>query len=236
EAGDLLYERANTIMDIVAETENNLRDLQNKNHQSLKVGLTILIAIQYMEQIFKFSTNNPNVDLVFLQRGSIELQKKLANKEIDLGLLSFPIYEPNIDIESLNTSNASYFVSAVMPFDHPLAKNKTITISDLKEHNLSLLTNNYVLGRVIPERCHESNFTPNIVFENDNWEVLLQNVLLSNGMTFLPSSLERYSTFNNLIWIPFDDKVNKIEIGVGSRKGEKLSNIALEFIDFIKEN
>lgn|SRR5690625_684001 len=236
EAGQILYLRSNEIMEIMAKTENDLRNLQNKDHKRLKVGLTILLAMQYMEQIFQFSSMNPNVDLVFIQRGSVELQEKLANKDIDIGLLSFPIYEPGIDIESLNTSNASYSVSVVMPFDHPLAKKRVIEISDIKQHPLSILTENYVLGRVIPERCHENNFTPNIVFKNDNWEVILQNVLLSNSITFLPSSLEKYSTFNNLVWIPLEDKVNKIEIGIGSRKGEQLSDIALEFIDYIKEN
>ena len=236
EAGQILYLRSNEIMEIMAKTENDLRNLQNKDHKRLKVGLTILLAMQYMEQIFQFSSMNPNVDLVFIQRGSVELQEKLANKDIDIGLLSFPIYEPGIDIESLNTSNASYSVSVVMPFDHPLAKKRVIEISDIKQHPLSILTENYVLGRVIPERCHENNFTPNIVFKNDNWEVILQNVLLSNSITFLPSSLEKYSTFNNLVWIPLEDKVNNIEIGIGSRKGEQLSDIALEFIDYIKEN
>lgn len=236
EAGQILYHRSNEIMEIMAKTENDLRNLQNKDHKRLKVGLTILLAMQYMEQIFQFSSMNPNVDLVFIQRGSVELQEKLANKDIDIGLLSFPIYEPGIDIESLNTSNASYSVSVVMPFDHPLAKKRVIEISDIKQHPLSILTENYVLGRVIPERCHENNFTPNIVFKNDNWEVILQNVLLSNSITFLPSSLEKYSTFNNLVWIPLEDKANKIEIGIGSRKGEQLSDIALEFIDYIKEN
>lgn len=236
EAGQILYKRAQEVIGIVAETENELREMQTKSQQRLKVGLTILLAIQYMEQIFKFSSMNPKVDLVFIQRGSVELQEKLAKREIDLCLLSFPIYEPDIDIEPIHTSNSSYSVSVVMPFDHPLAHKRSIKITDIKDYPLSLLTDNYVLGRVIPKRCHESNFTPNIAFSNDNWEVLLQNVLLSKGITFLPDSLEKYSTFNNLVWLPFDDKVNKIEIGIASRKGEQLSDLSLEFIKYIKEN
>ncbi|HLS34693.1 MAG TPA: LysR family transcriptional regulator [Bacillota bacterium] len=236
EAGEILYANATDILKIVANTEQQLQELQENDNERLKVGLTILFAIQYMEQIFQFSTMYPNVDLVFIQRGSIELQEKLANKEIDIGLISFPIYEESINIEMLNTSYDHYSVSAVMPFDHPLATKHSIEIDDLSGYSLSLLTDNYVLGRIIPERCHESNFTPEIVFENDNWEVLLQNVLLSNSITFLPSSLERYSTFNNLIWIPLKDKVNKIQVGIGSRKGEQLSNVALKFIEYMKEN
>lgn len=236
EAGEILYEHANKIVSMIAETKHKLQSLQKQEHEKLKVGLTILFAIQYMEQIFQYSSMNPNVDLVFIQRGSIELQKKLANKEIDIGLLSFPIYEPSINIEALNTSNSHYSVSVVMPFDHPLAKKKKIKIPEIEPYQVSLLTENYVIGRIIPERCQEFNFSPDITFKNDNWEVLLQNVLHSKGLTFLPSSLEKYSTFNNLVWIPLEDKVNRVEIGIASRKGDQLNDIALEFIQYIKEN
>src|SRR5699024_12272170 len=97
-------------------------------NQKLKVGLTVLFAVQYMDQIVHFTTSNPDVELSFIQSGSIKLQKMLADKEIDIGLISFPVYEPSITIQNLKTSHPNYSVSVVVPFDHPLANKKVIKI------------------------------------------------------------------------------------------------------------
>lgn len=236
EAGELLYNKGKEVLDMVSEVENEIQLLGVEESKTLKVGLTVLFAIQYMEEIVRFTSINSNVELTFVQRGSIELQRKLANKEIDIGLLSFPIYEPSISIESLNTSNPYYSASVVMPFDHPLADRESIKIPDLKGHSVCLFSQNYVLGRVIRERCQDHGFQPNIVFVNDNWEVLLQNTLLANGITFMPHSLEQISNFHNLVWIPLDDKANHFPIGIARRKGEQLSDVEMKFIDHIKEN
>jgi len=236
EAGELLYEEGQKILASVESVVEKIQHQSKQMNKTLKVGITVLFAIQYMKQIIHFTSTNPNVDVSFVQRGSVELQRMLANKEIDIGLISFPIYEPTIHIESLNTSHPDYSVDVVMPFDHPLAKKKSIKISDLKGYPICSFSTNYVLGKVIRERCQESGFEPNIIFTNDNWEVLLQNTLLSNGVTLMPKSLERLSNFINLKWIPFDDKANDFQIGVARRKDEHLSAPAVQFIKYIKEN
>ncbi|MDY0409332.1 LysR family transcriptional regulator [Virgibacillus soli] len=234
--GELLYDEGQNIITSMDNVVDQIKQMNKQGNKMLKVGITVLFAIQYMEQIIKFTSVHPNVELTFIQRGSVDLQRKLAHKEIDIGLVSFPIYEPNIIIESLNTSHPDYSVDVVLPFDHPLAKNKSIKISDLKEHPICAFSTNYVLGKVIRERCQENGFEPNIIFTNDNWEVLLHNTLLTNGMTLMPRAFKRLSNFINLKWIPFDDKANDFQIGIARRKNEHLSDSAVQFINYMKQN
>ncbi|WP_331713733.1 LysR family transcriptional regulator substrate-binding protein [Lentibacillus sp. JNUCC-1] len=207
-----------------------------KENKKLKVGMTVLFAIQYMDQIVHYITMNPDVELAFAQGGSVKLQRMLATKEIDIGLLSFPNYEPSITIQKLKTSHHSYDVSVVMPYDHPLADKKSIKISDLEGYKICSLSDSYVLGRVIEERCHDYGFHPNIIFTNSNWEVILQNTLTTGGITFMPTPLKKLSNFGELVWIPLDDKANQFEIGVAKRKDEQLNSVAVKFIDHIKHN
>lgn len=235
-AGETLYKHGKKILADVDELVETIQRQNEQENKSLKVGLTVLFAIQYMKQIVHFSSINPHIEVSFVQSGSVKLQKMLANKEIDIGLLSFPIYEPTINIESLNTSHADYSVAAVMPFNHPLANKKTIKISDLKDYPICSLSKNYVLGNVIFDRCYEHGFKPNIIFTNDNWEVLLQNTLITDGITLMPKALERLSSFINLKWIPLDDKANYFQIGIAKRKNEHLSDLDIQFINHIKKN
>ncbi|AUJ24304.1 LysR family transcriptional regulator [Virgibacillus dokdonensis] len=236
EAGNIFYEKGKDILIHVDELTETIQQLNQKENKTLKVGLTVLFAIQYMKEIVHFTSTHPEVEVSLIQTGSIKLQKMLANKELDIGLLSFPIYEPSITIENLNTSNPDYSVAVVMPFNHPLAEKKSIQFSDLKGASICSFSSNYVLGKILHKSCQENGFQPNIIFMNDNWEVLLQNTLITGGVTLMPKALERLSNYNNLKWIPLNDKANYFKIGIAKRKNEHLKDIAIRFIDTIKKN
>ncbi|KGX87746.1 LysR family transcriptional regulator [Pontibacillus litoralis] len=236
DSGRLLHEKGQKVLE---EMDELVETIQRKNitkKNSLKVGITVLFAIQYMRQIVHFTSTNPHIDVHFIQSGSIDLQKKLANEEIDIGLLSFPIYEPSIHIECINTSNSNYSVDVVMPFHHPLARKKSISFADLEPHTICAFSKDFVLGRVLHERCQEFGFKPNIIFTNNNWEVLLQNTLITNGLTLMPNELKQFSNFINLKWIPLKDKANFFEIGIARRRNEELKDAAARFIEYIKDN
>lgn len=234
-AGELLYEKGQKIIADADQLVQEIQELKSGN-EVLKVGLTILFAIQYMEQIVKFKAEHPNVEVSFVQSGSIDIQKKLANKEIDIGLVSYPVYEPDITIESLTTSHANYGVDVVLPFGHPLARQGSIKISDLKDYPICTFSTNYVLGKILRERCAELGFEPDIVFVNDNWEVLLQNTLLTNAITLMPRPLKQLSNFIELDWVPLDDKANEFKIGIAKRKNDSLSEATVQFINHINQN
>src|SRR5690625_6067579 len=122
-----------------------------------------------MYQIDHLTISIPKVDISFIQSGTIKLQKMLADKEIDIGLISFPVYEPSITIQNLKTSHPNYSVSVVVPFDHPLANKKVIKIADLKNYAICSLSESYVIGKVTKERCLEQGFQPIIILTKGNW-------------------------------------------------------------------
>ncbi|MEG0289201.1 MAG: LysR family transcriptional regulator [Carnobacterium sp.] len=235
EKGEKLLTRGQKVLD---EFEGLIEDMHKMQpgKKNLKVGITVLFVIQYMEQIVQFTTMNPEVELTFVQSGSVEIQEKLAQNEIDIGLVSFPNYESSIEIERLNTSHSQYTVSVVLPFDHPLAQKETIEIKDLKGYDICSFSNDYVLGNILHERCSESGFHPNIIFTNKNWEVLLQNTLTTKALTLMPQALERISNFKNLKWIPLKDKANFFEIGIAYKKNQNLEEHAIRFVNFMKKN
>ena len=235
ESGKTLFDHGQKIL---TEYDILMNEMQqsDKSHNTLKVGITVLFVIQYMEQIVRFSTKYPEVELSFIQSGSVEIQKKLAKNEIDIGLVSFPNYENSIEIERLNTSHPGYSVSVVLPFDHPLAEKEVIKIKDLKDYSICSFSNDYVLGTVLRERCIEFGFKPTIVFTNNNWEVLLQNTLTTGSLTLMPQALKKLSNFKELKWIPLKDKANFFEIGMAYNKNKKLNEHTIRFIDYMKRN
>lgn len=235
ESGETLFTRGQKILSEFEDLMDNMQQMKQKK-KILKVGITVLFVIQYMEQIVHFTTKNPDVELSFIQSGSIDIQKQLAQNKIDIGLVSFPNYEPSIEIERLNTSHSGYSVAVVLPFDHPLAQKSTIGIKDLKDQSICSFTQDYVLGNILYERCADYGFQPNVIFTNQNWEVLLQNTLTTKGLALMPQALEQISNFKSLKWIPLKDKAHSFEIGIAYKKNQKLEEHAIRFIDFMKKN
>ena len=67
-----------------------IQHMKTDTKETIRLGLTILFAVQYMEQISSFIATHQNVDLIITQNGSRKIQTMLANDELDIGLVSFP--------------------------------------------------------------------------------------------------------------------------------------------------
>lgn len=236
DTGELLYQEGKQILNSIESLVYSIQTQDDRKKEILKVGITALFVIQYMNEIIRFTTDYPNVELVFVQSGSIDIQRKLANDEIDIGLCSYPLYEPELKMEKLNTSTPHYKISVVMPKNHVLADRESLTIADLEGHPICAFSDDYVLNRVLYDRAHSEGFKPNVIFTNGEWEVLLQNVLATQSLALMPHFIKKIRAEDDLKWIPLDDKANLFKIGVASRKNEKLKNIAVQFINYIKQN
>ena len=232
ESGQMLYEKGIVLL----KSYNNLIDEMNasieESREVLKVGLTVLFAIQYMEEISSFIARHPKVELSLIQHGSKQLQRMVANGDLDLGLLSFPQYERGIVMKPIERKKASYVAAIVVPSNHPLENKEEITIEDLKDVRISSLTKNYVLGNEIYVKCRERGFEPNIVFSDDNWTVLVKSIEIFDSVAILPAEFEDISQFQNTKWIPLAEKM-EYKVGIAHKKDEDISEIGKLFIDYI---
>lgn len=236
ETGQMLYDGG---LKVVGDFDHLIDTVsQYKQHpiEKIKVGLTTLFAIQFMKQISHFIATHSNVELAIFQDGSRQLQKMLVEKEIDVGLLSFPQLYTEISIEPLTTSTQGYWVSVVIPESNPLSNKDAIEIADLKDQNISSLTDHFMLGEMLKRSCHAAGFDPNIVFIHNDWAVLLHSLKELNAITILPAEFQALSENRGLKWIPFVEKNNFYPIGIATRKDSISSPATQEFIAAIKSN
>ena len=236
ETGQVLYDDGIKIVEDFEKLIDKVSQYKQQPIEKIKVGLTTLFAIQFMKQISHFIATHSNVELAIFQDGSRQLQKMLVDKEIDVGLLSFPQLYPEISIEPLATSTQGYWVSVVIPENNPLANKEAIQIIDLKGQNISSLTHHFMLGEMLTRSCHAAGFDPNIVFMHNDWAVLLHSLKELNAITILPSEFQALSDNKGLKWIPFVEKNNFYPIGIATRKDFVTTSAIQEFIDAIKSN
>lgn len=235
DCGNLLYKESVEIIDRLKEIKTLLKQKKYET-EKIRIGLTVLSAMQFMPQFSDFIAKHHDVELTFTQNGSVSLQNKLANGEIDLGILSYPKIVEDINIEPLETSTQGYSVSVVLTKDNPLSKKSTLTILDLKNEKFSSLTDEFVLGKQLPKWTYKEGFLPDVVHTNPNWEVLVTGLKTFNSVCLLPTAFEKLFFLPDTVWVPLNDAINYFPIGIALHKDYNPSPLVQELIESIKQN
>ncbi|HIB1946091.1 TPA: LysR family transcriptional regulator [Enterococcus faecalis] len=238
DTGVYLYEHGQEVVFQFDQLVTDIREMNQKPvKKQLRLGLTTLFAVQFMKEISRFLTTHPHVNLILQQDGSPKLQTMLANKEIDMGLISFPNTLPEIiHIEPLETTTKGYHVYVVVPESNPLSQYEKLTFKDLKDQRFSSLSDNFMIGRLLLDRTRSFGYEPNIILHNDDLQVLLYSLQKNNSICLLPIEYYEVGKSQGLKWIPLKDKFDYFPIGIALRRDFSMTEDVRDFIQIIKEN
>lgn len=236
DAGLFLYENATELVQDYDSLIKQLHTKEEKDKETIRIGLTVLSAIQFMGQISKFIADNHNIEVRLIQTGSKKLQSMLADREIDFGILSFPLVEPSIDLIPLKkTEVQGYNVSVVMPSSNPLASKEKVSFKDLKDQHFISLSEDYMLGKLTAEKSRKYGFRDRILFIEDDWKVLLHSLENFDAVVLLPTEFKNFDETPNLSWIPLTGKNSYYPLGIARRKDIVVNETYHKFIEAIKQ-
>lgn len=240
DTGVYLYEHGQTLVEQFDQLVDDIHEMTERNGKEkkrIRLGITTLFTVQFMKEISQFLETHPNVDLAINQNGSPHLQEMLVNKELDIGLISFPnLYPEEIYIEALETSTKGYHVYIVVPEENPLSNKSELTFKELAGQRFSSLTTKFMLGRLLVERASDFGYEPNIVLYNDDLQVLLHSLRKNDSIAILPIEYREVGKSDGLKWIPLKDKYDYFPIGLALREDYPIPEEVKDFIDIIKAN
>lgn len=213
EAGQYLYDNSKPLLNQFNALINAMQQFKPQHHEKIVVGLPTLFAMQFMPIFSTFMINHPDVDLILTQGGSGELQSRLSKGDIDLGILSFPQYESNIIIDPFRQFKG-YTVCVVAPEEHPLATYNSVNFNQLIDERFSSLSTDFILGRYLNQQFELLHLTPNIVYTDNNWEVILSSLKNLNTICLMAKEYEHYYPKKDLKWIPLNNNTIQFPIGI----------------------
>lgn len=234
QTGNLLLKYSDQIFELLNQLDKEISTINNTDKEDLRIGIASLFTMMFMEEIVEFINDYPNINLSFYQEGSRMIQEMVVDGRVDIGVLSSPIYESDLEVRRIKSDRGYYIFNVVMRDDHFLSKNKTISMKDLKNVPLSSFTSDFILYNFQRERALEYGYEPNIVFENNNWEVLLKNVRSKGTVCLMPDFVQKQQKTPGLTWIPLKDKANGFHINIATRKDELLTPSVLDFVSYFK--
>lgn len=204
-SGQILYEGSKEVLENFARLERSLKTETELYRREIRFGLTTLSSINYMDAFECFRKKYKQYDLIFVQRGSKEIQSMLIQGEIDMALISQPVYFPKLETNANYLKGYYYDVGVVVSHRNPLFNRTELTLEDLKDCEFSMVTKDYAVGNEIPNRCRKLGFEPNIVYQNENWEVVVEHVAAYDSVSVLPYEFSNVLKRNDIKWIKLKD-------------------------------
>lgn len=232
-AGSILFEKGQKILAELDELTEEIEEDHIYKKKELTIGSNSVISPVYMPLIQQFMSVYPNFSITIEENGSVKTQKKVANEELEIGIVSFPIIEESLEIERNTLHTFKYHAYVLMRDDHPLAGSKSLSIKDLKDERFGSMSKDYVLWHVLKNKARESGFRPDIDFMSNNPEVLINHVIQNNLVAIIPIQLKEAFADFNLAWVPLTDKIKPFDIVVVHKKDRPLSPAAALCLEFI---
>lgn len=199
EAGRILETHIQAILE---EIENAHTEIDRLKVEKLEIGLPPIIGNYYFPKLsVQLFEQDLIQDIQIINGGSQDLFRLLKNGKIDLALLGStePIREEQLESELLGEKR---FMIVVSP-KHRLAQRESVSFAELKDESFVLLNEHYVHPNGFKKLAQQAHFTPNIVYQNSDLNILKGMIREQIGIGFLAEIAIHES--DNLVSLPISD-------------------------------
>lgn len=201
---------------------------------SIRIGIPpITDAPIFAHLLGEFKRTYPQISLELFEQGSKKIEISAQEGLVDIGIICTEANTKEFDSFHLTSDP----LAVVLPKNSPLAQKDTIYLRDLADQSFVLHKDDFNLHDEILKACKGAGFTPNIIFETSQPELMLQTVSANLAVTLLPSRLcpnTEDSRFANTVVVkPLEPKMVH-SLYVIWKKGHYLSHAARLWLDFVQ--
>jgi len=205
-SGKVFYRNALLLTENYRNMRTELGEVSMAVRGKIRIGIPpLILGIAFSEILPIIIADNSDIEIEIVEAGSVELEKLLVTKSLDLAVLVQPT---NIDEEIVNEfliqeSELVAFVGAGNPF----VNRQKLNWSDLNNQTLALLDNSFMIGRKIIERLEEENVQPKKIITSSSWDFLLMATKKSNFVTIFQHPIKNIFLLNDIAAVPFYEPI-----------------------------
>ncbi|MGX7059036.1 LysR family transcriptional regulator [Vagococcus humatus] len=227
------YEESQKIVQAFDQLSHHSIEETFYEKKMLAIGSSEIISSLYLTSIQQFMQDHPNVTLFLEENDSLKTQYKVAHQELELGLVSYPIVESNLEIEENNHHTFQYHPCLIMSYTHPLGTANQLSFKQLKQETFISMSKDNVLYHLLEKKSNEYGFTPNISLVVNNYKTFIATVAATQAVGIVPLELKQdYQDFP-LSWIPLNEKLAGFDIVIVHKKNEPLTPTAALLLEYL---
>lgn len=233
EIGKAIYKQSVNILSLIDSIPLEVANYHGLNKGEIKIGIPPLTGSAYFPKIIgEFNSKYPNIEMQLFESGSKQIESKLEEGKLDIGIMVFDSLKSNIydSIEYVKSP-----LLALINTNSKLANNKVITFDELKDEKFVLFQEDFKLYDSIIERCHMNNFDPYVVCKSSQKEFIAQMVSSGIGVGFLPEVICHEIQKKNIAFIPLENPQIYLKLSIVWRRDRYLKHASREWIRFATE-
>ncbi|HET8539015.1 MAG TPA: LysR substrate-binding domain-containing protein [Anaeromyxobacter sp.] len=188
EAGRVVLERAQGILDAVRSIEEEVVEVAALRRGRLRLGMPPIVGVTFFPPLLaEFHQAYPGVLLELREEGSHHIEALVLERELDVGAVVLPTDEKAFGTLPFVRDD----LRAVLHPDHPLARRPHVALRDLGPTPFVLYRPEFALHGHILEACRRAGFKPTVVSESSHWDFIVAMVAANIGVALLPSTICR---------------------------------------------
>jgi DNA-binding transcriptional LysR family regulator len=182
EAGELLYQYAEKIFDLVSDANEKMRDFKKLMRGTLQIGTTKNYARYIMPSLLsEFQRRFPRIKVILDEGNSEDMAKSVLEKKNELALIS----QLNLDrkIKSIFFSTVE-FVLVASP-EHRFSQRKSISLRELNGEPVILREKGSGSRTAILRKFQEYGIWPSVIIEASSLDFIVGYVKQNKGVSFM---------------------------------------------------
>jgi DNA-binding transcriptional LysR family regulator len=224
--GQIFFDRINTLLNLVNEITQEMRDFNTLSRGSLKLGIPPQIGANLFPDLFmEFGALYPNLNLSVFEEGSVATLDLLEKGELDVGIIILPDLAPNLNTYHLRQETILLCLSP----QHPLNRRTEVSFAELRDEKFILRKTDSFHRDIVINQCRKHGFAPNIVFSSNQIQTIKSLVAKNVGIAFFMEMVVKNDP--TVVALPLSAPLS-VSIGVAWKKGRYISKAAQAFIDF----
>ena len=231
DAGTLLREYAERLLNLRDEVKKGLMDLQGLKLGELSLGVNESSIHALLPVLSKFRELHPGVQVRVHRMFSRDIPHEIVNYRLDLGAVSFVPRDPQLQATEILKDE----LTLVVPPKHPLAKKREVDIEEVgKESFIAHIVESPFRRKVI--ELFARHRTPlNMPMEMPTIESIKRFVQMGMGVAIVPRMCVTWEVEHG--WLK-EIKIRQLNIPrhlyIVGRRGARLPHAAGEFLRLLK--
>ncbi len=233
EAGKILFEHVESIVESIEEAQIRIDSLKNLQEGELIISSSMTSACYMLPEILKkFKLKYPGVKIILKNGLSSQAADMVANNESDVGIVMLPIINPKLESMPLAVRE-DVVITAI---NHELNKIENIKVESLLDYEFILLDKEAHTRQYINNHFESLGAEPKVVMEVGTMEIIKQMVILNFGISVIPRIAVKEEEGKTLSVRRVFSRDECRKVGVVYKKSENMKLTTKVFLEMIIEH
>jgi LysR family transcriptional regulator, cyn operon transcriptional activator len=232
-AGEVMLRYSRRVFQDLRTAALEVSEIGQMKRGSVRIGAGMTACMYVLPPVLeKFRSLYPNIETQVVTGTAENLLYQLRNNLLDLGILTLPVAQPDLQTIAFRTEEMVVLVSARHP---TLAKRKSMPVKELAQHPLILFNRETATRKLLDKFFEQSGIRPLVAMESESVATIAPLVRINLGISIvpLPVAIEP-STRKELHHIRLSDVTFTRQIGLVCQRSDYQPRAIRELIDLFR--